>query len=101
MDRKIFNWRNISRLPHDQYGVYAIWSKSICIYVGQAKRQCVKDRLLQHYAGSHNSYLSLWISSSHVLWFSVEFLKNSAAIDAKERINIKNFAPLTNIKLVT
>jgi predicted GIY-YIG superfamily endonuclease len=101
MDKNIFNWRNISRLPYDQHGVYSIWSKSICIYVGQAKKQSIKDRLLQHYSGSHNDYLALWIKSTHGLFFSVEFIKNPAAIDAKERINIKLFAPLTNIKLVT
>ncbi len=78
------------------FGVYSIWSKNVCVYVGQAKQQSLQSRLRQHYNGSHNEKLNAWIKSSHPLWFTVEPTNNIQGIDAKERNRIKKYAPLTN-----
>ena len=86
----------VVKSPDDEFGVYSIWSKNVCIYVGQAKHQSLQSRLRQHYNGSHNGKLNAWIKSSHPLWFCVEPTKNIQAIDAKERNRIKKYAPLTN-----
>lgn len=50
-------------IPDNICGVYAIWSRKNgkCIYVGQAKEQSIKQRLRQHWRGSHNEMLKSWI----------------------------------------
>ena len=97
--KRKFNWLNIQKSPDDEFGIYAIWAKNVCIYVGKAEKQSLRKRLLQHYNKSHNEKLSAWIKSSHPLWFSVETVSNLTSIDAKERNRIKMYAPLTNINL--
>ena len=96
MTKKRFNWLNIGKAPEHEFGVYSIWSKNICIYVGLAKEQSIRVRLRQHYSGSHNDILDSWIKSSHPLWFHYESVENKKAIEAKERIRIKRFAPIAN-----
>jgi len=96
MKKRSFNWKNIIKVPDDQYGIYSIWARRICVYVGKAEKQSIRERLLQHYAGSHNDKLDAWLASSHQLWFAYESVENISAINAKERNRIKNFAPLTN-----
>ena len=96
MKKQAFSWRNLSKVPDDEYGVYSIWTKYICIYVGKAEKQSLRQRLLQHYKTSHNNDLYNWIISSHQLWFSYETVSNKKSINAKERNRIKRFAPITN-----
>ena len=96
MKKKRFNWLNIGTAPGDEFGVYSIWSKNLCIYVGLAKEQSLRSRLYQHYSGSHNDILDKWIKSSHPLWFFYESVANNNAIEAKERDRIKRFAPIAN-----
>lgn len=68
-----FDWKygNIIQLPHES-GIYIFWDECVgkarskssigrCIYVGQSKN--LKARLRQHFNGSHNKYLSLWIKN--------------------------------------
>jgi len=100
MSRLRFNWQNISKISDDQFGIYSIWSKNVCLYVGKAEKQSLRKRLLQHYAGSHNDKLTLWLDSSHAIWFSVEIVKNIKIIDVKERQCIKWCAPISNVKLL-
>jgi excinuclease UvrABC nuclease subunit len=47
-----------SRVPKSS-GIYIFWSNKFCIYVGQAKN--IQDRLLSHWAESHNSDLNKWL----------------------------------------
>ena len=42
-------------------GLYAIWYKHRCLYVGQSERQTVYARLYAHLSRCHNEALSLWI----------------------------------------
>ena len=53
----------ISQVPRDTIGVYAFWRRDNrkCIYVGQAKDRPIRDRLLDHWRGSHNEALNSWI----------------------------------------
>lgn len=97
---KRFDWLNIARLQDDEYGVYAIWGKNLCIYVGKAEKQSIKKRLLQHYSGSHNQYLSMWIASTHTLWFDYNVINNIHAINMHEKRKILQLAPLTNVMLI-
>lgn len=96
MKKLKFNWLNIQKLPEDVHGIYSIWSRTTCIYIGKAQNQSLKKRLLQHYSRCHNEKLKAWINSSHQLWFGVEPVTNMGSIDAKERNRIKKYAPLTN-----
>lgn len=98
-EKKLFNYLNIMKAPDDKYGIYSIWSKSICIYVGQARNQSFRERLQQHYNGSHNEKLQAWIQSSHELWYTLESVENPTSIDAKERNRIKRLSPITNKQL--
>lgn len=96
MRLKKFNWLNIQKVPDDEYGIYMIRSKNVCIYIGKAELQSLRSRLIQHYTGSHNEKLAAWIGSSHPLFFAFEIVCNLSAINAKERNRIKSFAPITN-----
>ena len=54
---------SIDRIPRAAHGVYAFWSRDTakCIYVGQAPRQSIRNRLRDHWRDSHNETLRLWI----------------------------------------
>ena len=53
----------ITQMPRNVVGVYAFWRRDNgkCIYVGQAKHRPIRQRLLDHWRGSHNESLKLWI----------------------------------------
>ena len=97
--KKRLNWANISRVPDDEFGVYAIWAPRRCVYVGQAKRQSLRKRLKDHLHKSHNEELNVWIRSSVELSFTVELVENKEGIDRLERLRISQYSPLTNIML--
>lgn len=42
-------------------GLYAIWYRHRCLYVGKADQGTVHDRLWKHFASSHNPFLRRWI----------------------------------------
>ena len=46
-------------------GVYAIWWKHRCLYVGKAVNDTIYKRLASHLSGSHNRNLSLWIGAKN------------------------------------
>lgn len=56
---------NITQIPIDIHGVYIFWCRDNgkCIYVGQAKLRPVRKRLKEHWDGSHNETLKLWIKT--------------------------------------
>lgn len=63
-ERYPFGYDAITRVPRDVRGVYAFWYKERgrCIYVGMTERQTIRTRLFQHWSGSHNETLRLWLS---------------------------------------
>lgn len=42
-------------------GLYAIWYRHRCLYIGQSDRQTVYARLYAHLSQCHNESLRLWI----------------------------------------
>lgn len=92
----LYNWANINRAPADEFGVYSFWRGNICLYVGKAKIQSLRKRLLQHYTNCHNASLSLWLNSSHNIHFQYDTVQNNDAIDTKERRLIRKLSPKTN-----
>ena len=60
-----WSYATISRVPRAIVGVYAFWCRDNgkCIYVGQASDRPIRDRLREHWRGSHNETLKLWIQA--------------------------------------
>lgn len=56
---------SIDQIPRSVIGVYSIWCRDNgkCIYVGQAKDRSIRDRLKDHWNGSHSEVLKLWIKA--------------------------------------
>lgn len=100
--RKKVQWshRNISEIPRSISGVYAFWCRENdkCVYVGKAAEQSVRNRLIQHWRGSHNRILKLWIQAFgeylDVCYMSVELSK----VDDFERRLIKLWKPEANVQ---
>ena len=98
--REVLGWSYISidRIPRSAYGVYAFWYRKTgkCIYVGQAAKQPVKKRLKDHWRGSHNETLKLWLRAfgGHlkICYMKVELNK----IDCFERRLIRLWKPEAN-----
>ena len=60
-----WSYPSINETPRLWHGVYAFWCRDTakCIYVGKAVKQPIQDRLRNHWRGSHNETLKLWISA--------------------------------------
>ena len=60
-----FSRLEIERIPESVRGVYSFWhgDSGVCIYVGMAEDQPLKERLKQHWRGSHNKTLALWLAA--------------------------------------
>lgn len=100
--RSVIQWAHIalSQVPSDGYGVYAFWCRDTgkCIYVGKAKDRPIRDRLRDHWRGSHNLILSLWIQ---VFGDNLDVCYKSAdasKIDVLERRLIRAWSPEANIQ---
>ena len=61
----VFNYPGIDRMSDSMIGVYVIWRSSPkrCIYVGKAESQPIRNRLLNHWGGSHNELLKCWLKA--------------------------------------
>ena len=98
-DRQIpFSIRGFQRIPRETHGVYGIWFRRHCIYVGKADVQAISTRLEQHWRHSHNERLETWIKAKgrHL---KVNYLSLSQRKDIAmyERYFIAKFQPLTNV----
>ena len=58
-----FTLQNILSIPGSTCGVYIFHYDQVFVYVGksQSADQGVRERLTQHYNGSHSERLSIWI----------------------------------------
>ena len=58
-----FSYTGITKIPKGVSGVYAFWRRDNgrCLYVGKAEDQPIRERILQHWRGSHNEKLNLWM----------------------------------------
>ena len=91
---------NISRWAPDAPGIYRVFLGKICLYVGSARDQTLKDRLKQHWRGSHSRRLGMWIRC-HGKALTVEFCvveaKNLSRIKEIEQDQINKFSPMVNL----
>ena len=92
-----FTIRDFQRIPREVRGVYGIWYRRRCIYVGKADSQPISRRLEQHWRHSHNDRLQAWITSrGRQLRISYLALSPRRNIDIYERYFIARFQPLAN-----
>ena len=93
------NFRLVSfqSIPETYYGVYGIWYRRQCIYVGKAATQTIGERLEQHWKRTHNPRLKAWIDAKGTgLQVSFFAVKERDRIDCTERFYIRRFQPITN-----
>lgn len=95
-----FRRSDIEEIPTSAYGVYGLWFKRRCLYIGKAKRQPIAKRLDQHWTGTHNPALAAWIRAKGAQ-LSVSYLvtDRGSEIDQLEKLYIGRFQPLTNKQL--
>lgn len=92
-----FTRSNIECIPADAKGVYAIWFRKRCIYVGLASQQSIARRLRQHWEQSHNEDLALWIrAKGSALTFNYQSLDDPVDIQTFEHECIRRFQPVAN-----
>lgn len=97
--QRSFTRANIDSIPNSVFGIYALWYRDRCIYVGQATKQPVGKRLMQHWYGSHNSRLAGWIrAKGNKLNFNYTRMDDPEQIDTVEELCISQFQPLTNFQ---
>ena len=95
-----WSYPNIRSVPDGMLGVYAFWCRDTgkCVYVGQASEQQIRERLRDHWRGSHNRVLSLWIrvfgDRLNVCYASVQ----RSRIDRLEQRLIRLWSPEANIQ---
>ena len=60
-----FSLAEIERIPESTHGVYAFWHEDsgTCVYIGRAEDLPLKERLKQHWRGSRDGELSLWLDA--------------------------------------
>ena len=91
---------NIARWAPDSPGIYRIFIGKICLYVGSAKDQTLKERLKQHWRGSHNRRLGMWINNygkSLTIEFCVIDEQKLSSIKEIEQSQIDKFSPMLNV----
>jgi hypothetical protein len=87
----------LERSTPDAYGVYAFWFRNYCIYVGKAEKQTIRKRLIDHWIGSHNDDLRLWIYAKRDrLAICFRIVESLSKVAAYERYYIRKYQPLTN-----
>jgi len=92
-----FKIKDFDKIPSGAVGVYGLWFKQKCIYIGKAKGQPIAKRLEQHWKGSHNPLLAAWINSEGSnLLIAYSDIKELDKIDDCEKYYIKRFQPLAN-----
>lgn len=94
-----YNYNNILDL-YDCSGVYVFFKKSgIPIYVGMARSQSIKRRIMRYmkFHENHNTLLASYIRSSKFsIYFSIICIKKSDEIREIESFLIKRFQPICN-----
>ena len=100
--RRTMKWsyKTIVDAPRDSFGIYAIWCRhnGKCIYVGEASKRSIGERLGDHWRKSHNQTLQLWIrafgSDLDLCYASVE----KPRIAVAERRLIRLWNPEANVQ---
>ena len=93
-----FSAAGIMKAPNSLGGVYTIYAKANCLYVGKTENQSLQKRLLDHYRDCHNFKLKKWILSHIHLKFRFLVIRDVSQIDFLERALIQDLNPLCNIR---
>ena len=98
IERRIFNYDNIKRIPQEWKGIYIFWHEKNCLYIGKTVYQTLQTRLTQHYENCHNYQLNMWIKAyKNKIEFCVARVPNKK-ISGLEKLLIKRRQPITNIE---
>lgn len=95
-----WSYPTITEIPGELAGVYAFWYRRSgrCVYVGMTSDQPIKKRLRQHWNGSHNETLRLWIQGYgphlDICYAGVD----RGTIEALERRLIRLWNPEANVQ---
>ncbi len=91
---------DFDKIPQGAHGVYGIWFRQHCVYVGQATKQTIAERLRQHWRKTHSDNLQMWIDAEGAnLKVAYLAIAEAGKIDCYERFFIKRFQPLANDRL--
>ena len=95
-----WSYPNISGMPRSISGVYAFWCRENekCVYVGQAADQSIKERLRQHWCGSHSETLNLWIQAFGEHLDVCYMVVEPSKIDRLEKRLIRLWRPEVNVQ---
>jgi excinuclease UvrABC nuclease subunit len=92
-----FRLKNINDIPDGAHGIYGLWYRRRCIYIGKACDQTIATRLQQHWSYSHNSYLNLWLAAkAREMRFAYKVIEDPVLIGQFEKFYIRKFQPITN-----
>lgn len=93
-----FRRAELDKIPEDAFGLYGLWFRKRCLYIGQA--QSIARRLKRHWQHTHNDDLGAWIrAKGSQLRFSYYVLDQHSDIDSLEASYIQRFQPVTNKQL--
>lgn len=93
-----FSAAGIMKAPNRYGGVYVIYAKRNCLYVGKTEDQSIQKRLFDHYRNCHNLRLKKWILSHVQLRFRFMVVPDVTLVDDIERILIQTLNPSCNIR---
>ena len=92
-----FRKADFDKVPANAFGVYGLWYRRRCIYVGKAELQPIATRLKQHWKGTHNPKLAAWVQAKgSQLGFAYLVAEEKSKINPLEKLYIRRFQPLTN-----
>ena len=92
-----FRKADFDKIPPDAFGVYGIWFRNRCIYIGEAYAQPIAIRLAQHWRESHNPELADWVKAKGAeLRVTYIAAVGNHGIHDLERLCIQRFQPMAN-----
>ena len=93
-----FRKADFDKIPANAFGVYGLWYRKRCIYIGKAEAQTIARRLEQHWRGAQNLGLADWVQAKgSELRVSYLVVEKKSTIGSLEKLYIRRFQPMTNI----
>jgi hypothetical protein len=92
-----FKFQKIESVPRGSFGVYIFIHRKSYLYVGKsAGEEGVKERLLNHYNGTHNEILKKYIQALNGTIRVAYITCDEEDVDDLERSLIRHFQPNAN-----
>ena len=92
-----FRKADFDKIPSNAFGIYGLWYRKRCIYIGKAEKQPIAQRLEQHWKGSHNPDVANWVrAKGSKLRVGYVLVEEHSEIDNLEKRYIRQLQPLTN-----